>query len=150
MSRSRDYFILASHLLIGVSFPIRVLGDILRTNSSQHGQWLASFHLQYDDLPGAGLALLYFNPLTVVFGLVSTILTVCFIQLLLTLAKQQDAASRLLSIVLSLFLLFLIVPTLNSVQSSLSWQFYTLAVGQLAFLSGLYCGLSGYVCTVWK
>lgn len=150
MSRSRDRFVVVSHLFIWISFPVRVLGDLLRAQSSQNGRWSASIQSSYDDLPGAGLFLLDFNGLTVAIGLLTTVVIVYLLQLLLTLAKSKNVAFRLVSVVLCFLLLPLIIVTINSVESNLSWQFYTLAIGQLAFLAGLYCSLAGYVYTLWK
>lgn len=133
---------------IWLSLPLLSLGDFLRTRSPQFNEWIGGIHSQYHDLPGAGLFLLVFSPITIVIYLIAITITAGCMQLIWALAKTPNAVAKFTSVPISSFFFLITISTFNSVWDSLSWRFYILALGELVFAIGVIFGLAVYVYTL--
>lgn len=133
-----------SFVVVWLSFPLLVLGDYLRTNSWQFQDWLRSIHSQYQDLPGAGLFLLFFSPSSILFHLLLVCFAAGYICVMLDLAKSSNLVTKLVSILLCGLWIRILELLVNSAQKNLSWHFSVYATGELFLAAGGVLSLVAY------
>ena len=125
-------------LLIWSSFFLSTWGTYLRNESVQFPQWLESIHGQYNDLPGAGLWLVYCWECNAVISLMGTV----FISAILLITKETENVARIVVKLVTIVFLSMSLLVLVSALKSLFWGFLVLGMGEMLLVIGLLCGMA--------
>ncbi|WP_446880127.1 hypothetical protein [Phormidesmis sp. 146-33] len=131
----------ASILMLGAGFLLITLGKYLRYQSPLFNQWTGSIQSQFDDVPGAGLFLLVPSYLTITIDLILTGIAISGMFLMWSMARRRNPLLRIVLLLTGSLLASSALAAFNSAWDSFRWSFYTLAVGQILWGSGLVCNI---------
>ncbi len=125
-------------LLIWSSFFLSTWGTYLRNESVQFPQWLESIHGQYNDLPGAGLWLVYCWECNAFISLIGAVVMTA----ILLITKETENVARIVVKLVTIVFLSMSLLVLVSALKSLFWGFFVLAMGEMLLVIGLLCGMA--------
>ena len=126
-----------SLLVSWFSVPLSTLGSYLQIQTPRFYDRLTYIQSQYDDLPGAGLWLLYCWPCLGFMYLIITLFITIGMITMWAIARRKSLLTQIISLTIGLGLWLVLLKTLVSVWQEISWGFYVLASGQLLLAIGL-------------
>lgn len=126
-----------SLLITWTSLPLGTWGFHLRTQAPWFGEWTSHIQSQFDDLPGAGLWILYCWPCAGFIRLSSTSLIIVGIFVMWKAAKSRRQLCRRTSLAIAFGFGLVLLRIIFFAMKSVSWGFYVLAFGDLLLAVGL-------------